>query len=171
MIACESRVLIFDTKHEHAGRVCTLRALHRAVADGQAGRLVLRPSFDDARRKAEFEVFCALAWLAAPVCVLVEELWAVTGPGWAPGPWRRLTLAGRARGVRIIATAQRPAGMDKDFLSQCTLVRSFALPHGPDADTVARRLGVPAERLADLPPLHFLERRDGGPVTAGTVRP
>lgn len=126
-------------------------------------------SFDDKRRADQFGLLCSMAWTFAPVCLVVEELWSVTRPGWAPAPWRRLVLAGRARGVRVLATSQRPAGMDKDFLSQCTTVRSFGLPHGPDAETVGRRLGIDAAELAGLADLHFVERVGAGALKRGRL--
>lgn len=173
LLAAEPVVIVADVKHEYAaegwktGRLVELLdALTRRPA---RLRFAAELSFDDKRRAREFALLCSMAWTFAPVCLVVEELWSVTRPGWAPAPWRRLVLAGRARGVRVLATSQRPAGMDKDFLSQCTTVRSFALPHGPDADVVGRRLGVDAAELGGLPDFHFVERTGAGPLTRGRL--
>lgn len=170
----EPRVIVADVKHEYAAagwEAGTLAELLARLERNPTGKLrfAVPLVFDDKKRAQQFGLLCSMAWLFAPVCLVVEELWSVTRPGWAPGPWRRLVLAGRARGVRVVATSQRPAGMDKDFLSQCTTVRSFALPYGPDADVVGRRLGVEPGELSALPELHFLERVGSGGLVRGRL--
>ena len=106
----------------------------------------------------QFELFCRIVWECESCRALVEEVGRVTSPGYAPTHWRNLTTAGRHRRIELIATAQRPAHIDKDFVGNCTEVRCFRVNYEEDARAMARVLRVPFDTLMDLPDLHYIHR-------------
>lgn len=97
-----------------------------------------------------FAIFCRLAAAWQRCAVLVEELRFVTTPSRAPVAWASLTLRGRHWGLRIFGTSQRPAHIDKDFLGQCTVIRTGALSYPEDVSTVARIMRVQPEQIDAL---------------------
>jgi hypothetical protein len=161
------RLGLWDVKREHklAGLVGTdnLAEYVRALR-ARTWRLAFYPSMMDAKRRArEFEIWCAAMYRAKHCCAVVEELAFMTTPSRAPQAWRTLSLLGRDENpaggnVTVLATSQRPASIDKDFVGNATLIHCGRLPYFNDADTVARTLGVRADELQQLAPLAWLER-------------
>lgn len=154
------RLLIWDLKHEHQARLVTSDVIAAMEAMKKPKfSISFRPNLRDKDRMAmEFEFLCLATMAAKNLTFLVEELAFVTKPGWAPGPWRELSLLGRHDQVEVIGTAQRPASIDKDFLGNCTLTHAARLPFKDDAQLVAQSLGVPFTELMELPALHWIER-------------
>jgi len=74
--------------------------------------------------------------------VLVEELSQVTMASWSPPAWRKLSTAGRHKGMKLIGTAQRPASIDKDFLGNCTEIRCYRVNYDNDAKVMADSLNL-----------------------------
>lgn len=126
-------------------------------------KLAFRPSRDDDARARQFDIWCKAMLHAGRVCCVVEELAFVTKPMKAPPGWREMILLGRhpQHSLSIIGTSQRPASIDKDFLSNCDLVHSGRLAYKPDAVKAAEVLGVGFDDLLRLPDLHYIERRAG----------
>ncbi len=120
-------------------------------------RLVLKPRMDPEIRAKEFELFCEAALKYGSYTVVVEELRFVTRPSWAPEPWSLAILTGRKLGLSIIGTSQRPAHIDKDFLSSATVVRVGNLGYDDDRKAAAIELGVPVEDVATLQPLDWIQ--------------
>jgi hypothetical protein len=61
-----------------------------------------------------------------------------------------VVLRGRKRGLKIIGTSQRPASIDKDFLSNATLIRCGALGYPNDRVAVAAVMGADPAQIAAL---------------------
>lgn len=165
------RLLIYDPDGEYSAfgrqvtRVSDVVDVLRQCAGGKPFRLVFNPSADPARSMRQFDVICKAAFAAGDLLFLVDELADVTTPSRAPVGWSMLTRRGRKRGCIIYGAAQRPANIDKNFLGNCSRVRSGRLIYEDDARAVARVLGVQYERVMVLPPLTQLERVAGGEVT------
>lgn len=139
-------------------------------------------------KKEQFDWFCRAAWLTPGAHVLVEELSEVTLPSWAPDAWKRLSTAGRHKGLTVIGVAQRPANMDKNFLGNCTEIRCYGLNWEPDAKVMASVMRLPTayetdpktkkpvarkphEQLLMLPPLQFFHRNPDKSVRYGVNKP
>lgn len=167
-----ARLLIFDPMAEYAGTRCsTLAELHRAAR--AAPEFALRyvpPRGTDRETKARFDALCSIAYELGDLTLLAEELQLVTAPSWAPPAWADCTLRGRHRRLSIIGLSQRPASVDKNFLSNCSVVSTGRLNYDDDVACMARMLGVPRERVLNLAPFAFLARDMGsGVVTQGTT--
>lgn len=129
----------------------------KAVKAGRR-RVVLLPSARPKELAAQFDLFCRIAWAVPGAVVLVEELSRVTSPGFAPQPWQNLSTAGRHRGLTVIATAQRPAQVDKDFLGNCTELRAYRVMYENDARALASITREPFGTFLELPDLHYVHR-------------
>lgn len=134
--------------------VSSVKALTDALVAGKR-RLVLAPKGD---LKKAFDDFCRVAWLCTNACIVVEELSQVTSPSWAPAAWKKLSTAGRHKGLTLIGASQRPAQVDKDFLGNCTEIRCYGLRYETDAKVMAGVLRVKANDLMDLPQFHYMHR-------------
>ncbi len=150
------------------GQVVTgIKALTDALMAGKR-RLVLAPGGD---MKEQFSDFCRVAWACAGACVVVEELSQVTTPSWAPPAWKKLSTAGRHKGLTLIGASQRPAQVDKDFLGNCTEIRCYGLRYESDARVMGGVLRVDAGELLDLPQFHYRHRTMNDRKTeAGVVK-
>jgi hypothetical protein len=152
--------------------VTTFRAMLERYRAG-ARRLVYRPELKRGL-EPQFDAFCQLAWEFGndgPSRVLVEELSRVTRASWAPPAWSNLSTAGsHHQGIELIATAQRPAMIDKNFLGGCTRARCYRLIYKADARAVADILQVPVLDLMNLPNLHWIERDIPGLKTSTGVQ-
>jgi hypothetical protein len=168
-----SRLAVWDLMQEYGDLHSTdnigefVRLLH-----ARTFRVAFHPSRDDRRREVQFEYWCNSMLTAGKVLCVVEELAFVTKPMKAPSGWREMILLGRHQQhqLSIIGTSQRPASIDKDFLSNCDLVHSGRLAYKPDAVKASEVLGVPFEDILRLPDLHYIERAAGvHKATAGVL--
>jgi len=126
-------------------------------------RIAFHPSRDDRKRELQFDLWCRAVLAAGRLTAVVEELAFVTKPMKAPSGWREMVLLGRheQHQLSIIGTSQRPASIDKDFLSNCDVVHCGRLAYRPDADKAAMVLDVPTEDILRLPDLAYFERAAG----------
>lgn len=157
------RLLIFDSMGEYRDEqvrvVTTARALLDAIrTGGREFRLAFVPASADKLRAEQFAFVCDLAYSVKSLMLVVEELRFLTRPSWAPMEWARITSQGRHAHLTVIGTSQRPASVDKDFVGNCTRVRSGRLAYDDDARAVAKVLRVPESDLLALPPLAWIER-------------
>lgn len=171
-----ARLLVWDPMGEYGDfglRVASLSdCLARVKAAGTKGRfaLIYTPRGDTEARRQQFDVFCKLAFAAGRVFLVAEELNNVTRPSWAPAGWQDVSSRGRHRGMTVLGVSQRPASVDKDFFSNATRVRSGRLNFDDDIRVLANVLRVPAERIADLKPLQWIERdMQTGRISEGVV--
>lgn len=163
------RRVIYDPKGEYAafGEVFSdLRLVSRAVVAAGAGpfRIVFSPTFDMERARVEFGLLCELAHATGDVLLVADELEDVMLPNWAPAGWRMLIRRGRSRGCRILAASQVPAGIEKRFWDQATVIRSGRLNGYDSAVTVARVLMVEPAELVALAPMRWIQRSVYRPV-------
>lgn len=136
------RLAVWDLEDEHTSiRAVTLAQLPRLLATGKAIKLRFVPSTDSKRMAVEFDLFCRIVAAAGNLTVVVEELRFVTQASRAPEGWAFITLRGRKRGLVVIGTSQRPAQIDKDFLSNATLIRVGALEYEPDRKAILTTIG------------------------------
>lgn len=136
-------------------------------------KLVYVPTGNDAAVKAQFGLFCRIAWELEGWTILVEELSRVTMASWSPPAWKNLSTAGRHQGLTIIGTTQRPATIDKDFLGNCSEIRCYRVNYDNDAKVMADSLGLQAsyetqnkktvavkgvQKIRNLPNFHFFHK-------------
>lgn len=154
------RLLIWSHKPDYARLSPQVHDLGEVIRGMGAKnfRFNFCPSWDAKLRAAQFDLFCRAALAAGALTVIVEELHMVTSPSWAPGPWQQLSCLGRAYGVELVGTSQRPAHMDKDFLSNCTDVVSFRVNEKNAQRTMGEALGVSPEEVRLLPNYKFFHR-------------
>lgn len=160
-----------------------ITALVEQVKAG-ARAIAFEPSGDKKAVDKQFDAFCRIAWeMGQGTRVLVEELSGVTMPSWAPPAWKKLSTAGRHKGLTVIGVAQRPANMDKDFLGNCTEVRCYCVGYENDAKVMANALrlktvyepdekGRPVakkamEQILDLPKFHFFHKNPDKSIRRG----
>jgi hypothetical protein len=133
--------------------------------------LVFVPSGNAKKIAAQFDLFCRAVWHTPKCVALIEELSRVTTPGWAPQAWQNLSTAGRHQGLTVIATAQRPAQIDKDFLGNCTEIRAFRVNYENDARAIASVMRDKPETFLELPDLHYIHRRIRERANVAGVQP
>lgn len=158
------RLLVWDPMREYAGvagciPMSDLAGVIRAMK-GARWRIAYQPP-DTAGMEEQFELLCR-AIKAAKRCVFIaEELAFVTTPSRSPPAWRELCLLGRHTThaeATIIGVSQRPASIDKDFLSCCDVIHCGRLAYARDAAAVAPYLGIDHRELMTLADLHYIER-------------
>lgn len=152
-------------------RVTSITALVDAI-QAKKRRLVYVPPNDAKAMKTQFDRFCRIVWELKGWAVVVEELSRVTSPSWAPPAWKNLSTAGRHRGLTIIAAAQRPAQVDKDFFGNCTEIRTYAVGYKVDAQAMADTMFLDYREVLALPKFHYIHRdKAAGTNTPGVVKP
>lgn len=159
-----ARLLVFDPDAEWGefGRQFTsvqdvINAFRAAGQDGPA-RVVFVPSPDPKTAVTQFDVICRIAFAAERLTFVVDELKLVTTPSRSPVGWGMLTGRGRKRGIRIYGLSQRPASIDKDFLGNCSFVRTGRLMYDDDAKAVARCVRTTPDELLELADLAWVRR-------------
>jgi ABC-type cobalamin/Fe3+-siderophores transport system ATPase subunit len=130
--------------------------------------IVFRPRLNREVDQAQFGAVCKIAMAARNVTMVVDELHTVTRPSWAPDGWSELIMMGRGYGCEVFGLSQRPASVDKDFLSNASMVHTGRLAFADDAKAVAKSLTVPWVDVMNLTGFQWI-RRDilTGKVTRG----
>jgi hypothetical protein len=157
----EKRILLWDYMREYAALTdVQTDSLGDALATlrGAKFRTAFQPSFEDATRKKQFDLFCKAAVHVGNLRIVVEELSFVTSPSFAPAGWKMVTSVGRHKGLRVIGASQRPAQVDKAFWSNCTEIHCGFLNYEDDQKTMARALGVSLADIQALQPLEFIHK-------------
>jgi len=120
--------------------------------------------------RSQFEALCALVQAWENCWFLAEELSNVTMPSWAPPAWRMMTTGGRHEGITIIGVSQNPAQIDKQFLSNCTLIHVGQLHEHAHRQAVEKSMDVLPGELSDLVQFQWVEKhRQTGEFTTGVV--
>ncbi len=167
------RLLVWDAMDEyspHAKSCSTLRELVDAMREQPAFQLRIVPRGSSAKIAERFAVFCAAAFAAGDLTMIIEELQTVTSPSHAAAEWSDCTLRGRHRGLCVVGISQRPASVDKNFFGNATRVRTGRLNYADDVRCMANVLNVAAEDVAALRPLEYIERRMAtGEIERGMV--
>lgn len=162
------RLLIWSHKPDYLDYGPQVLSLADALAmmTPKTFRVNFKPAWDDKLRDAQFRLFCRAAMAAGNLTIIVEELHMVTQPGYAPPAWQEVTCMGRAYGLRVIGTSQRPAHMDKDFLANASAIYGFRVNEENAQRTLSRALGVPLPEVQALPNYKFFHRDN----TTGIVK-
>jgi len=171
------RRCVWDTKREHGFKAT--QNLGEAIRwmQAPAWEFAYHPDLSDPKRlAAEFSLFCLAAYTAKNCQAILEEMAFVTKPNGGPPGWRTLVMLGRDENpqggnVTVLATAQRPASVDKDLLGNATLIHAGRLPYEADAVLVGKALGVPAATLMTLPKLHWIEPKGRAPKAENLLPP
>lgn len=164
-----TRLIVWDPMREYNHLQLATSSLAELFDAMKAPAWQIAYQPNPARLELEFDLVCR-AVKAARRCVLVaEELAFVTKPQKAPPAWRELCLMGRHEThaeATLIGISQRPASIDKDFLSCCDVIHCGRLANAPDARAVAPYIGCDWRDLTQLPDLAWIERRagQGGPT-------
>lgn len=164
------RLLVWSHKPDYVDFAPAVDDLAAVIAGLKSKnfRLNFRPSWDTKIRAAQFDLFCRAALAAGRLTVIVEELHMVTAPSYAPPAWQIISCMGRAYGLRVIGTSQRPAHMDKDFLSNASDIYGFRVNEHNAQKTMAGALGVPLPEVKALPNYKYFHRDNAtGAVKTG----
>lgn len=179
------RLLVWDIKGEYwrpgeyiVPRVPSLAAAAKSVGKADFA-ISYHPPIDRLDNKAlvaQFQMFCEIVAAAGPCMFIAEELSFTTQAGHAPRAWRNLiTVYSRDRGIIVIGTTQRPALVDKTFMSNCTELSVSALNFPDDQDVMRRALNVPLQDVAALDLKQWItrdrKRREVRSETLETGRP
>ena len=139
----------------------------KAAGKGEV-HIVFVPPIERKSREKLFDMTCQIAIKARNLTFIAEELHTVTRANWAPDGWTELVSMGRGYGIEIFGCSQRPASMDKDFMGNCSLVRTGRLSYPEDGKTVAKSLGVPVDIVAKLNGFQYVQRdMNTGQITSG----
>jgi len=161
------RVVVWDFKREyrnadrHFSRASDL--YDYVKAKGKRGRFFVAfdPCIDsDDVRKMQFDAVNKIIQAHGNIFYIVEELKFVTKPTWSPGSWSMITMTGREQNIKIIGTSQRPASVDKDFFSNCTMIHARRLNYEDDITTMAKALRIHKRDMAALTGHDYYERNN-----------
>jgi hypothetical protein len=117
-----------------------------------------QPSTLPTARARQFDFLCRAAIAAGNLTLVVEELRFVTTPSRAPMGWAQVCLTGRHAGLTVFGASQRPASIDKDFLGNCSKVRTGRLTYPEDVKAVSAAARIPAAEIDLLKPLEWIEK-------------
>lgn len=170
--AAKRRLLIWDPMKEYGAAGGIVTGLGDLLAALKADRfaLVFQPAADAKVRVSQFDLFCRAALAAGRLVLVVEELRFVTTPSRAPLGWAQVCLTGRHADLTVYGASQRPASIDKDFLGNCTRIRSGRLAYPADEKAVADAARIDR---ADIPtaPLEWIEKDlTTGKITRGKLK-
>lgn len=155
------------------GGVCvrSITELVDAIKAGQK-RIVFVPSENAKELKVQFDRFCRIVWQLDGWAVVVEELSNVTMASWAPPAWKKISTAGRHRGLTVIGTSQRPAHVDKDFFGNCTEIRCYRMGYTSDAKAMAEVMVLEYRPLLELDKFQYVHRvKETKTNTTGVMTP
>lgn len=169
-----ARLMIWDPMREYSefGQVFDTLCLlvDHLGRDSKKFAVVFQPSVNDKARARQFDVFCGLSMALGDLTLVVEELKFVTRPGYAPVRWSAVTMTGRHKGLTVIGASQRPASIDKDFLGNCTMIRTGRLAYPEDVKALSKSMQVPDADIAALKPLEWIEKdMASGSVQSGKL--
>lgn len=167
-----ARLLVFDPKGQFTTGTTEVREISALLDAARSARFAVsfRPRIDNPKLlREQFDGFCRVAYAAGKCTLVAEELALFQGR--YPGGWTQAVLLGRDRGLRILGTSQRPAGLGRDFFGNCSVIRCGRLNEADDVSRAAKVLRVDAAQILALPPLHYLERDlNTGTLTAGRLK-
>lgn len=141
--------------------------LVKAAGKGEF-HIVFKPRLNRKIDEAQFGMVCKIAMAARNVTFIADELHTVTRPTWAPDGWSELIMMGRGYGTEVFGLSQRPASVDKDFFSNCSVIHTGRLGFDDDAKVLAKSLRVKVEEVMNLTGFQWI-RNDKltGKITRG----
>lgn len=126
-----------------------LRIVGSAGASG-GFHIVFRSTLNQKKDTALFDVVCKILLAARNVLLVVEELHTVTTASHACDGWRHVCFMGRGFGLHVFGLSQRPASVDKAFMSSLSSLYVGRLEELSDQKVMAGKLKVPLEEVAAL---------------------
>lgn len=133
-------------------------------------RIVFVPANEEQKALKQFEQFCLVVWHIKDAVLVVEELSLVTQPGWAPMAWKKISTGGRGELHAIIGISQRPQGMDKDFLGNCTEIRCYRVNSQGAVKAMADSMFEDKATIAGLQQYCYIHRKvNSGENVTGRV--
>lgn len=142
--ADQLQTLVWSPKEIHDKYAKKLRCkaysdMHQLVRAARQGRdVVFVPSLNREVDEPLFNLFNRLAWALTPCCLMVDELHTITRATGGVPAWHYNTTMGRGQGLRILASSQRPAHVDKDFYGAISYAWCGAQNFEDDAKSAAR---------------------------------
>jgi hypothetical protein len=120
----------------------------------------------------EFATICRVPFCIPDLVIVVDELDTFAGAVTPrpPDEFRQLVHFGRHVGCGIVGASRRPADVSRAFTSQAKRYVCFRQTEPSDLRFLRSVLGPEADRIKDLPPLHYLAFEDGRRF-AGIVDP
>lgn len=120
--------------------------------------------------RRQFELFSGLALHVGSRVVVVEEMAHVATSRYTPPRFTEIVIGGRADGLSVRATTQRPALCDASLLDAATEIYCGRLLRRASRDFMAELLDVPSEQIRALLPLQLLRWRLGQGVEPLSVQ-
>lgn len=159
-VACR---FVFDPEGEVASRLKLPAAATAAQleADLASGWVIFDPhSMFPGRLADAFQFFCE--WVFACACrgpgrkiCLVDEVWKYCSPHAIPDELALCVQTGRKRGLEMVFCTQRPNRLNEAITNEVSELVCFRL-QGENAIDLVEMIGVPKNRVADLPMGTFL---------------
>ena len=150
------QVLCWSPKERHDNYAKRLRckaygSIVEVVRAAKQGRdVVYIPTLDREREEPVFDLFNRLAFAISPCEMIVEELHTITRPTGGVPSWHTTTTMGRGDGLRVLASSQRPAHVDKDFYGALSYAHVGALLFEEDAKTASKLVLVRPDEILRL---------------------
>ncbi|WP_195742083.1 hypothetical protein [Methylobacillus flagellatus] len=140
-------------------RITAFADLLEVVKKGKPGKYAYVSQGD---MKADFDRFCRAVFhygsYFGECAAVLEELADVTTMSKAPEGWGILVRRGLKRGISLFPISQRWAEADKTAIGNATDFYVFRAATGSDVDYMAKKTGLPRERIAHLQPLEYLHK-------------
>lgn len=148
----------------------SIDSLKAGIRAGQK-RVVFVPSDTDEVCRSQFNKVCEIVYKLGHCGFVVEELRRYTSAQKAPKWWSDLTGEGAHHcQVKIYATTQRPSQIDKDFMSNCSEIRSGGFSYDGDAKAVASCMyGVTPDELLTLQDGFFVHKLPDKTIERGQI--
>lgn len=112
--------------------------------------IVFKSTLNQRKDTELFNVVCKALLIARNVVIVVEELHTVTTASHACDGWRHVCFMGRGFGLHVFGLSQRPASVDKAFMSSLSSLYVGRLEEEPDQKVMAKKLKVPLEEVMAL---------------------
>lgn len=146
---------------DYAGRLnCrACRNIQDFVKEASKGKdVVFVPSMNRKHDEEDFGIFNRLAMALTPCRIIVDELHTVTRATGGVPAWHISTTTGRASGLSVLGSSQRPAHVDKDFFNALTYAWCGAQNFEEDAKVTARLVLAKASDILLLSGHNHLSR-------------
>jgi len=91
--------------------------------------------------RERFNALCSVVWAVGNCVFVVDELSYFADAAVCPDALRRLLQQGRHRGIHLVATAQRPARIPRDFTAACDAILSFGVTEDRDLEYLRPYVG------------------------------
>ena len=159
------RLIIWDTKLEYGefGQVITkfsdlVNACTTSTGKKKAQyKIIFQPPEKHRDNPDAFNMVCKLAHKMGNCVFVADELQRVTTATMAPHWWKICIADGRHEGMKLIGAGQRPARVNKDILSNATMIRGFRLNTASDIKTMCDFFDISKQEFKSLNEYEYWE--------------